>query len=137
MFEMTIQPRFSETDAIGHVSNTVMPTWFETARDPIFSILHPNMVIDGWPVIIAHIDVDYLRQIHLGHGVNITTQVEKVGTKSLTVYHEAWQQGRLAASGRAVLVYYDYELGETVAIPDKIKIELEKNITVVPITKTK
>ncbi len=36
MFTATFSPRFYETDAFGHVNNTVVTGWFETAREPIF-----------------------------------------------------------------------------------------------------
>ena len=32
MFELTVTPRFYETDAFGHVNNTVVTGWFETGR---------------------------------------------------------------------------------------------------------
>ncbi len=35
MFKEIIQPRFNETDALGHINNTVLTQWFEGARDPI------------------------------------------------------------------------------------------------------
>ncbi len=38
MLEMQIQPRFQETDALGHINNTVPAVWFESARDPLFRI---------------------------------------------------------------------------------------------------
>jgi len=36
MISETIKPRFLETDALGHINNTVVPGWFEGARDPVF-----------------------------------------------------------------------------------------------------
>jgi acyl-CoA thioester hydrolase len=36
MFRMTVTPRFYETDALGHINNTVMAGWFEAAREPVF-----------------------------------------------------------------------------------------------------
>ena len=124
MFETHIQPRFNETDALGHISNTVMPGWFELARIPLFQIIHPPMTIHDWPIIVAHIDIDYLRQIHLGNDVTIKTKIEKIGTKSITIYQEAWQLDKLAASGRTVMVYFDYQTNTTVALPDELKSKL-------------
>ena len=126
MFEHDITPRFNETDALGHISNTVMPNWFEIARMPIFKIVHPPMSVEDWPIIVARVEIDFIRQVHLGNDVTIKTGVEKVGTNSLTVYQEAWQEGKIAASGRTVLVYFDYRKNSTVAIPDDIKEQLEE-----------
>ena len=32
MFHYETEPRFSDTDALGHINNTVYPVWFEQAR---------------------------------------------------------------------------------------------------------
>ena len=36
MLEEQFKVRFYETDALGHVNNTVVPMWIETGRLPIF-----------------------------------------------------------------------------------------------------
>lgn len=33
-----ITPRFSETDMLGHISNTAMPVWLEGAREGFFAV---------------------------------------------------------------------------------------------------
>lgn len=43
MFKEIIQPRFNETDALGHINNTVLTAWFEGARDPIFKLFTPDL----------------------------------------------------------------------------------------------
>jgi acyl-CoA thioesterase FadM len=40
MFKETIQPRFNETDALGHVNNTVLTKWFEGVVDPISQFIY-------------------------------------------------------------------------------------------------
>ena len=125
MFETIISPRFAETDALGHVGNTVMPVWFETAREPIFRLIHPAMSLPDWPLIIAHIDVDYLRQVHVGSDVIIKVGVKSIGVKSITVYHEAWQHNQMVAKGDAVMVYFDYKNHQTVEIPETARKNLE------------
>ena len=32
MFHHEIEPRFNDTDALGHISNTAFPAWFEQAQ---------------------------------------------------------------------------------------------------------
>ena len=39
MLRCELMPRFYETDGLGHINNTVIPKWFETARTPIFAML--------------------------------------------------------------------------------------------------
>ncbi|MEC8487777.1 MAG: acyl-CoA thioesterase, partial [Pseudomonadota bacterium] len=43
--------RFCETDALQHVSNTALVTWFEAAREPIFRMFTPELDLNNWPLI--------------------------------------------------------------------------------------
>ncbi|MFL0809273.1 MAG: acyl-CoA thioesterase [Agarilytica sp.] len=113
MIETIIQPRFSETDAMTHIGNTVLPVWFEEARAPIFDKLLPGMKLEEWAFILAHIDVDFHQQTHLASPVNVKVGVSKIGSKSFTVYHEAWQNGVKTASGNAVIVHFDFTSKQT------------------------
>ena len=123
MLETHITPRFSETDAMTHIGNTVLPVWFEEARTPIFSALQPRMNVDEWAFILAHIDIDYHQQTFLGSPVTIKVGIKKIGTKSFTVYHEAWQNDQKTASGNAVIVHFDFASKQTSPLaPEQIEI---------------
>lgn len=127
MFKTTIEPRFSETDSLGHINHTVFPVWFNDARKDLFKLIHPSLTPKDWPVILAHINVDFFHQAHYETNVLINTGVTKIGTKSFTVVHEAWQQDTLIARGEAVMVWYDYQQQESGAIPEEIKSLLAKH----------
>ena len=126
--ETIIKPRFSETDAMTHIGNTVMPVWFEEAREPLVRQLHPSLSIDDWPFIVAHIDVDYHQQIYVDSPVSVKAGVSKIGSKSFTIYHEATQNGQRVASGNAVTVYYDYTTKQTGSLTDKLRSTLNDYI---------
>jgi acyl-CoA thioester hydrolase len=79
-----------------------------------------------WPLILAHTDFDFVSQMYLKSDVEIRTIISKIGTKSFTVSHEAYQDGRLCVKGNAVLVCYDFINQKSKELPDNIKIELEK-----------
>jgi acyl-CoA thioester hydrolase len=122
MFTTVIQPRFGDTDCLGHINNTVLALWFEQARTPFFKIFSPSLEInlDTWPLIMAHTDYDFIAEMNLNE-LEIRTTVSRIGVKSFTVYHEAWQQGRLCVKGHAVVVYFDFKTKESVPLPDDIK----------------
>lgn len=128
MFESTINPRLSETDALGHISNTVMPIWFETARQPIFKIVHPPQTIADWPLIVARIEIDYLGQVYPGQEVEIRTGLARVGTRSFTTYQEAWQNQQRVARGYAVHVYFDFQQNQSAPIPEAIVQQLTEHL---------
>lgn len=124
-FEKTLTPRFAETDALGHVSNTTLPVWFEDARQPVFEIFTPTLAIESWPLILARFEVDFIAQIYYGHDVLIKTGVSRLGNSSLEVYQEAWQQGKRVARGKTTLVHFDYATQKSKAIEGTIRNQLE------------
>jgi len=121
MFNLTITPRFAETDALGHINNTVLPVWFEQGRHRVFKALHPAMSLHDWPIILAKISVDFVAQIYFGEDVVIRTGIEKVGNTSVIVKHEAWQRDELVARGDAVMVYFDYQSNKPTPIPLSVR----------------
>jgi len=120
MFTITVQPRFGDLDALGHINNTVPSFWFETGRTQILKIFDPELTVDkkSFPLIMAHIDFDFIDQLYLKHEVEIRTWISRIGTKSFTVTHEAWQEDRLCVKGNAVIVHYDFNTERTTPIPE-------------------
>ena len=127
MFTYTLQPRFGDVDLLGHINNTVPAFWFETARNEIFKIFKPDLIIDkDFPLIMAHTEYDFVAELFFQYHVEVRTWISRVGNKSFTVYHEAWQQGRLCVKGAAVIVNYNFKTKQSVPLPeDKKKILLE------------
>ncbi|MDR2500319.1 MAG: acyl-CoA thioesterase [Treponema sp.] len=125
MFSVVISPRFGDVDGLGHINNVALACWFETARNPLFAIVDPSLTInrETWPLIMAHTDYDFVNQIHF-RDVEIRSFVDRIGTKSFTICHEAWQEGRLCAAGRAVLVYFNFQTNQSRPIPEEIKRKL-------------
>ncbi len=126
MFSITITPRFYETDALGHINNTVFAGWFEAGRTPIFQLFTPTMQVQQMSFILARIEIDFVAQAHYGeHDVMIQSTIERVGNSSFIVYQEAWQNEVLVAKGKAVMVYFDFETQKSDRIPDEKRATLE------------
>jgi acyl-CoA thioester hydrolase len=122
MFTCTVSPRFGDVDGLGHINNTVLAVWFELARNPLFRIFSPDLILDlDWPLIMAHTDYDFVGELVLGKDVELRTSVSRIGTKSFTLYHEAWQEGRLCTKGSAVVVYFDFRTHTSMPIPEDKK----------------
>lgn len=128
MWTNTLQPRFSETDALGHVNNAVLPVWFEEARTPIFKLFSPGMDITDWHLIVAKIDVEFLAEIFYGKAVEIRTYLNKIGNSSMVVGHEAWQEGKIVSKGTAILVHFDHKAKVSKTIPETVRSTLEQHI---------
>ena len=132
MFTTTVNPRFGDMDILGHVNNTVPVVWFELARNPLYKIFDPELKLDKktFSLIMAHTDYDYVAQLYFKHEVEIRSWISRIGIKSFTVYQEAWQQGKLCVKGNAVIVHYDFNIGQTTPIPeDKKKLLAEHLMT--------
>jgi acyl-CoA thioester hydrolase len=123
MFSVKMTPRFGDTDALGHINNVVLAAWFEQARNAIFRVFDPELRSDRktFPLIMAHTDYDFVGQLFYQHDVEIRTWIARIGTKSITVSHEAWQEGHLCARGNAVIVHYDFNTEKSTPIPEDKK----------------
>lgn len=123
-FETSFDVRFYETDALGHVGNTVFTGWLEAARDPVFRLFNPALDISRWPLILASYKVDFLQQIFYGKPVTINTWIGRLGGSAFDVYQEIWQQGKHCATGTTTMVYFNYETQASAPIPDDIRAKL-------------
>ena len=128
MYKMTIEPRVSETDGVGHVNNTTIPVWFEAARNPIFKLFTPDLSFQNWKMIILNMNIDYIKQIYYGTDVEVYTWVKRIGNTSLELYEEIHQNGQLCARGTAVYVNFNVETQKTESIPEYLKTELSKQL---------
>lgn len=128
MFKHNFDVRFYETDALAHVSNTVVVGWFESGREPIFKLFTPDLDLQNWPLILASYKVDFLKQIYYGKPVEIRTYIGRIGGSSFDVYQEVWQEGDKVATGTTTMVNFDYTTSKAVKINDEIRNELNNHL---------
>jgi len=119
-FSESFKPRFSDTDALGHINNTMVPVWFEGARDPVFRWFSPELDTNDWKLILAKIDVSFHAQMSYRKEMEVRTYISRIGGSSFDVYQELWQESELRASGTAVMVHYDYNQQKSIKIPTEI-----------------
>ena len=133
LLDITIEPRFCETDALGHISNTTLPIWFESARGPLFRKILTSSKLEDWSIIVARISVDFSAQIYWGSPVKISTAIKKIGSKSFTIQQRAYQKDKTVAEAETVLVYFDFKEQSTKAIPESMRKKLEQLPFALPI----
>ena len=104
MHRTPIQMRFSDTDALGHVNNGSFAVYAETARLALLGELGESFR----SLILAHLSVDFRRQVHFGERVEVETEVTKLGTTSVTLQQVVRANGEPAAEVRSVVVLFDY-----------------------------
>lgn len=127
MFSEEFNVRFYETDALAHVSNTVVVGWFESGREPIFKLFSPELDLQNWPLILASYKVDFLAQIYYGKKVEVKTYISRIGKSSFDVYQEVWQDNKQCANGTTTMVHFDFKTNQSVTINDQVKFVLEEH----------
>jgi acyl-CoA thioester hydrolase len=128
MFTEVIQPRFSETDALGHINNTVVPNWFEKAREPLFRMFTPDLDPKKWQLIIARIEVDFKAEIFFPADVTIKTWLERIGQSSMSIVQQVWQENKLCAEGRSAMIHFDWQEKKARPIPEVIRQQLVEHL---------
>jgi acyl-CoA thioester hydrolase len=120
-YRTDIQVRFNDTDALGHLNNTAYALYAEQARVMFFHSLGLEKVT----LILAHISLDFRKQVNFGDSVDVETTVEKIGNSSVTLIQNVFANHELAAETRSVVVLFDYESQKPKAIPNELRQGLE------------
>ncbi|MCA0143713.1 thioesterase family protein [Blastococcus sp. LR1] len=113
--EHRVQLRWSDPDMLGHVNHARALALFEDAR---------LAMTDGRPgggLILARLEVDYLRQLYyrVNEPLTVTSWVTRLGTKSVTVRQELVQDDEVALRADVVLVVFDYETNTSRPLTDE------------------
>ena len=111
--------RFRDLDPMGHVNNAVFLTYIESARAAFLQHLGAVQTLEDLAIIVARIEIDFRAPVRFGDEVEVSVRVSRFGEKSFDLEHELRVAGNLVAEARTVLVTYDYERREPVAIPDE------------------
>lgn len=117
----TLQVRFRDIDAFGHVNNAVFFSYVELARIRyLLDVLEPERPFDELPLILARVELDFRSPIEFGEEVVVETRLERVGRTSFGMVHRmtAGPDGRLVGDVQTVLVTYDYATARPIPVPD-------------------
>jgi acyl-CoA thioester hydrolase len=128
MYTYSVTPKFGDVDGLGHINNTVIPGWFEQARNIIYGVFNPEFKFETWNLILARFEVDFVSQIFYGTDVEIRTWISKIGRSSFEVYQEAWQNDKLCSKGKTVLVHFNFKDQKSAEIPTDIRAKLNEHM---------
>lgn len=127
MWTTTIRPRFCETDALGHINNTVLPVWFLEAREPVIALFTPDPTRSDNGLAMVNMEIAFKAESMFGSPVTITTTIGRIGNSSLQVIQRAWQNGVLTADGKAALVSFNTVTRKSQAITDNQRQQLQQH----------
>ena len=100
---------------LGHVNHARALALLEDAR---------LAMVDGHPggsLILARLEVDYLRQLYYraGERLCVSSWVTRLGTKSFTMRQELVQDDAVAIRADVVMVQFDYDTDASRALTDE------------------
>lgn len=98
-----LQLRWSDEDRLGHVNNARIVTLMEEARVR-WAQRQQNAELFAQGYVVASLNVDYLAPVYYGKDLEVRVGVSRIGTKSFTVRHIAYQEGTAVFDGSNVLV---------------------------------
>lgn len=123
IMDTPIQIRFNDVDQMGHVNNAVIMEYFDLGKEAFLSERGLPPEEGDFTVIIVHYEVDFQRQIHFHDRVHVTTTIERIGNKSLTVMQQVVDSanGDVCATCRTVMSGYCRSTGTSAVIPDDVR----------------
>ncbi|MDQ3039236.1 MAG: acyl-CoA thioesterase [Pseudomonadota bacterium] len=122
LFPHSIEPRWRDLDAFGHVNNSNFLTYLEEARIRWFETFGGAWVTDGIAPLLAAVQLNYRAPIDYPASISIELFAQRIGNTSLTVGHriQATDGSVLHADGHVVMVWIDRATGRPIALPELV-----------------
>ena len=119
MRELRIPTRWTDFDALGHLTHAAYPVFLDEARDAYLTATVGSFA--DWPCVVAHVTIDYLLEVrHPAPAVTVRTAVESVGRSSVTFAQEVLApDGEVAVTAKGVVVAFDPETRASRPIRDE------------------
>lgn len=114
----SIQMRYSDTDAMGHVNNAVYMQYLETSRVVMMRDVQGG--VDQVRSVVARVELDYAQEIRLGQRVEVQTLVERFGGKSWSNLSRILADDQPSAFARVVEVRVD-EQNQAVEVGQELR----------------
>ena len=122
-----VQKRFSDVDSFMHVNNIWQQSYFDMGKTEFYTqVLGVTGVFDKLRIITASTHTDYWGQVRLTDDIVVVTQVSRIGNKSMTLHQRIMLGERCLTESSSVMVAFDFETQQTVAIPDEWRTKLEE-----------
>ena len=121
--ELEIATRWTDFDALGHLTHAAYPVFLDEARDAYLRATVGSFT--DWPNVVVHLSVDFRREIRYpANVVLVHTAVAEVGRTSFTFDQQLTAGGEFAATARAVVVAWDEatRAARAIAVEDRARL---------------
>jgi acyl-CoA thioester hydrolase len=122
-FTRTMDVRFADMDAMGHVNNAVYLTYFEAARMAYWMHVTGRDDLSDMDMILARAEVDFRSPLVAPESIEVGVGCASIGRTSFVLEQDMHERktGRLVAEARKVLVHYDYNARRAVPIGEDLR----------------
>ncbi|HET7571232.1 MAG TPA: thioesterase family protein [Gaiellaceae bacterium] len=109
MHELRIATRWTDFDALDHLTHSVAFAYLDEARDALLAERVGGF--DEWPSVVARVSADFRREVPRGpRELVVRSRVVEVGGASVRVAQELLgADGEVAIEAEAVVVAFDLE----------------------------
>ena len=124
-----VQLRFNDTDALGHVNNSVYLSFYDLGKTAYFeAVQKEKMIQKDVDIVVAHIDVDFISPVFLSDEIAVQTRVESIGNKSFSLKQRIvdLNSGQEKCICRTVMVGFDFQNNCTKPISEKWRHSIEE-----------
>jgi acyl-CoA thioester hydrolase len=123
-FFYPLDVRYGDLDPQGHVNNAKFVTYMEAGRFKYLErvgLIRPGTPWDELGIIIAEVQCVYEAPVLYPETLHVCVRTSAIGNKSFTLEYRLQRasDGGVVATGRSVLVAYDYRSGQTRRVPDE------------------
>ena len=126
---ITVDVRWGDMDAYGHVNNARYFTYCESARIRYFEELAAEIALEGLRERAAHgpavvsATCNFQRQVHYPATLDVGVRAAAIGRSSFTLDYVIRRHGggEVVADGSSVVVWVDYEAGKAMPLPAALK----------------
>ena len=126
-YKTTLQIRFADIDAFGHVNNAIYLTYFEIARSSYWT----EVVQWDWEtmgIIIGRAEINFIKPINLNDQVLAYVRTSRIGNSSFDLEYVLVKVNNgveeICTTGSTVCIAFDYSQNQSSAIPEAQKLKM-------------
>lgn len=113
---LEVQVRFSDTDAMGHISSGSYAAFAEVGRAQFFQAIGEPVESIPW-FVLGRLELDFVSEARFGQTITLDTRCVKLGQKSMTLEQLVHADGKLACRVGVVMIGFDRNTRTSLALP--------------------
>lgn len=117
--KIPVQLRFNDIDILGHLNNTVYFSLYDLGKARYMEEVGLRKAAPTPPTsVIADVHCSYIKPIHYGDDIYVSTACTEIGEKSFVLEQEMTDgEGEVRSRCRTVMVYIDPATQKSAPVP--------------------